>query len=199
MFIQIVWKTFLIFVIGTIILRLGGRKSISQMTIAQVVVMIGIGSLLIQPVSGHGIGYTFLAAFVLVCFMLIFEYLQMKFDRFETIGTGKAKMVIEHGQLNVKNLRMLRLTVDQLETRLREVGIANIEDVEWATIEVSGQLGYALKPPKQPATKEDIQLILDHLQHLSSEPVNMQPKSHIFTEINTQEHEGNQDGPKATL
>lgn len=40
-----IWQTILIFYIGRFILRLGGRKSISQMTITQVIVMIGLGSL----------------------------------------------------------------------------------------------------------------------------------------------------------
>nr|WP_307723630.1 YetF domain-containing protein [Brevibacillus formosus] len=32
--------------------------------------------------------------------------------------------------------------------------ISSISDVEWATIEVSGNLGYQLKLEKQPATKK---------------------------------------------
>jgi uncharacterized membrane protein YcaP (DUF421 family) len=51
MLFTIIWKTILIFIVGTALLRLGGRKSISQMTVPQVVVMIGLGTLLIQPVS----------------------------------------------------------------------------------------------------------------------------------------------------
>ncbi|GAA4061212.1 hypothetical protein GCM10022410_05330 [Amphibacillus indicireducens] len=54
-----IWQTVLIFYVGRIILRLGGRKSISQMTITQVIVMIGIGSLLIQPVADKGLFHTF--------------------------------------------------------------------------------------------------------------------------------------------
>ncbi|WP_325063582.1 DUF421 domain-containing protein [Risungbinella massiliensis] len=105
MIFSIIWKTTLIFLVGTMLLRLGGRKSISQMTIPQVIVMIGLGTLLIQPVTGYGLGYTFLAALVLVFLMILFEYLELKFDGFETISTGKAKIVIENGQVNLTNLK----------------------------------------------------------------------------------------------
>lgn len=37
---NLIWQTVLIFVIGTFILRIGGRKSISQMTIPQTIIMI---------------------------------------------------------------------------------------------------------------------------------------------------------------
>lgn len=40
--------------------------------------------------------------------------------------------------LNEKNLRKLRLTVDKLEERLRQIGISSISDVEFATLETSG-------------------------------------------------------------
>lgn len=40
---------------------------------------------------------------------------------------------------------------------MRQSGIANISDVQWATLEVNGQLGYQLKTEKQPATKQDIE------------------------------------------
>lgn len=69
---SLIWQAILIFFIGTFILRIGGRKSISQMTISQTIVMIGLGSLLIQPVSGRGLTVTFLAAFTL---LLYYEYL----------------------------------------------------------------------------------------------------------------------------
>ena len=39
-----VWKAILIVLAGTILLRIAGRKTISQMTLAETVIMIAIGS-----------------------------------------------------------------------------------------------------------------------------------------------------------
>lgn len=63
-----------------------------------------------------------------------------------------------------ENIKKLKLSVDKLEQRLRQAGIANISDVEWATLEVSGQLGYQLKAEKQPATKEDIKKLISLIE-----------------------------------
>jgi uncharacterized membrane protein YcaP (DUF421 family) len=161
-----IWQTVLIFYGGRIILRFGGRKSISQMTITQVVVMIGFGSLLIQPIAGKDIFRTLAVGLIITLMMIITEYLEMKFDILETISTGKAKIVIENGILNIKNLRKLRMSVDRLETRLRQSGISSIEDVKYATIEVSGQLGYELNENKKPITKEDFNLLMSEISQL---------------------------------
>lgn len=152
-----VWKAVMVVIAGTVLLRVAGRKTISQMTLAETVLMIGIGSLLIQPVAGEDIWTTILVGSVLVGTLLLMEYLQVKSDTVEKLITGKAKIVIENGNLNEKNLRKLRLTVDQLEMKLRQNSVSKISDVRWATLEPNGQLGYELKQDAQPVTKKDLE------------------------------------------
>ena len=163
---SLIWKTIIIFFAGKLILRLGGRKSISQMTITQTIVMVGIGSLLIQPIAEKGVWGTLLIAFLFTMLMVLSEYLEIKFDLLESLFSGKAVVVIENGEIILKNLKKLRLTVDRLETRLRQNGVSSIKDVKTATIEVSGQIGYELKDDKKPLTKEDFITIMAEIsQH----------------------------------
>lgn len=163
---SLIWKTIVIFFAGKLVLRLGGRKSISQMTITQTIVMVGIGSLLIQPIAEKGIWGTLMIAFLFTMLMVLSEYLEIKFDLLESLFSGKAVVVIENGEIILKNLKKLRLTVDRLETRLRQNGVSSIKDVKTATIEVSGQIGYELKDDKKPLTKEDFITIMAEIsQH----------------------------------
>lgn len=199
---NLILQVVLIFVVGTTILRIGGRKSISQMTISQTIVMIGLGSLLIQPISGKGLGNTFLVAFILTFLMMITEYLGLKIDFLEKIFTGKAVIVIEDGKINIKNLRKLRLSVDKLETRLRQSGISSIEDVKYATIEVSGQIGYELKDNKKPLTKEDFIKLMNEISQIKliddnneNSNTHKNKANNIFQEINTDKFEGNKNEP----
>lgn len=152
-----IWKAILIVLVGTALLRIAGRKTISQMTLAETVIMVGIGSLLIQPVAGKGLWTTFMVGGVLVGTLLVMEFIQIKSDLFEKAITGKAQIVIDNGTLNEKNIKKLRLTVDQLEMQLREKSVSNISDVKWATLEPNGQLGFELKPEAQPVTKKDLE------------------------------------------
>lgn len=197
-----IWQAALIFIVGTSILRIGGRKSISQMTISQTIVMIGLGSLLIEPVAGKGLLITFLAALVLTLLMMITEFIETKVDFLETLFSGKAVVVIENGVPNIKNLGKLRMSIDRLETRLRQAGISSIEDVKYATIEVSGQLGYELVDSKKPLTQGDMVRILNEISTMKamldnntkSQP-NNHPKNNIFEEIKNEKFEGNKSEP----
>ncbi|MGO1469377.1 MAG: DUF421 domain-containing protein [Tissierella sp.] len=194
-----IWKSVLIFIIGTLILRIGGRKSISQMTISQTIVMIGLGSLLVQPVAEKGLFVTFGAAFILVVLMLTAELLQVKLDFVETFISGKSVVVVENGKLKINELKKVRLTVDQLETRLRQVGISSIEDIKYATIEISGQLGYELKDDKKPLTREEFLSIMGEVTNIDKSKIKQKlkdkNKNNIFKEIDQKKFEGNKNEP----
>lgn len=189
---NLIWKSVLIIIVGIMLIRFSGRRSISQMTISQTVIMISLGTLLIQPIANKSIWTTFGLAVILIITLQIIEIIQMKWDITETFFTGKAKIVIENGKINEKNLKKLRLSVDKLEMRLRQNSIENISDVQWGTIEPSGQLGYSLFKNKKYTTKEDtekIQKSLDQVLLILSQGNNIDPISandsndNIFSEI----------------
>ncbi|WP_066048363.1 DUF421 domain-containing protein [Robertmurraya korlensis] len=202
-----VWKAVLIVLVGTFLLRVAGRKSISQMTLAQTVIMIGLGSLLVQPVTGNGLFETFGVGGVLVATLFVMELLQVKSDKFEKFITGKAKILIEKGQLNEKNIKKVRMTVDQLEMSLRQANVSKLTDVEWATLEPNGQIGFILKPSAQPVTtkqfeslQQDVQTIKTFLEALvlsdTSAPKRpkqeaSQTENELFKEVKNKDHDYN--------
>ncbi|MCA1027563.1 DUF421 domain-containing protein [Cytobacillus kochii] len=183
-----IWKSMLIIIFGILLIRISGRRSISQLTISQTVIMISIGTLLIQPVSGKNIWTTFLIAAILIVTLMLLEYIQLKWDFTETLFTGRSKIVINNGTLDEKNLRKMRLSVDKLEMRLRQNGIENIKDVQWATIEPSGQLGYLLIDKKKFATKEDVEKVQETLNYLLLQLNNsnlIQPSTNQQNDLNS--------------
>ncbi|MFY4675160.1 DUF421 domain-containing protein [Bacillus anthracis] len=187
-----IWESFILILSGILLLRIAGRKSISQMTLAQTVVMISIGTIIVQPIVEKSVLKAIVSALIFVISVVIIEYLQLKSNAFEKFITGKSKTVIENGILNVSNLKKMRLTVDQLEMRLRNQGISKIGDVKTATLEPNGQLGYELKEDAKPLTVGDLKRFIQpqflNQNILSNNPTDLQAKnnSNIFQEIDAQ-------------
>ncbi|MGG1401608.1 YetF domain-containing protein [Bacillus salipaludis] len=154
------WESLLFASAGTIILRFGGRKSISQMTIPQFAIVISLGTILGGEVAGKGVGETILVAATFVGFLIITEWIALHWNRAEKVLKGEAVPVISEGKLIVGNLKKLRMTVDDLEKRLRMAGITRIEDVQIGTIEDNGELGYKLMSHARPVTMGDIEKIM---------------------------------------
>ncbi|QPC48091.1 DUF421 domain-containing protein [Mangrovibacillus cuniculi] len=190
-----IWKSILIIIAGTLLLRIAGRKSISQMTLAQTVIMIAIGSLLIQPVAGQNIWQTIAVGFILVLTLIGIEILQVKYNFFEDFISGKSKVVIEDGEILEDNIATMRLTVDQLEMKLRQQGVNRFKDVKYATLEPNGQIGLELKDDAKPVTMKDFREQMDQLKvilhsHLTTDDLNKKrDKNNIFKEVMEDGHE----------
>lgn len=71
------WQSVILVFAGVLLLRVAGRKSISQMTLAQTVVMISIGSIIIQPIIETSVWKTIVAAGIFVGSLILMEYLQV--------------------------------------------------------------------------------------------------------------------------
>jgi uncharacterized membrane protein YcaP (DUF421 family) len=161
-----IWETILIVIVGTVLLRLGGRKSISQMTIAQTVVIISIGKVLIEPVAKKEIGTNFYIAGTMVLVLLALEFIMLKSKFFQALIGGKPVVVIQDGVAIQKNMKKLRMPIGELEARLRQHGIKDVADVELATIDPNGELGFRWCKAKEPSTYEDIQKLHERLEKL---------------------------------
>lgn len=201
---HLLWKAVLVALVGTFLLRLAGRKSISQMTLPQTVIVIGLGSLIVQPIVGHDIWSTFTVGLVLVLTLIMMEYTQVKMDKMEHLITGRAKLIIKDGVIQENTLHKLRFTVDQLEMKLREQGISRVSDVKWATLEPNGQVGCELMESAKPVTKQDLHVLrleieslrslLTDTSGLTSSPKNPSSDNSLFTEVANKSD--NADRPK---
>ena len=64
----------------------------------------------------------------------------MKMQKVRNIVDGRPVFIITHGKLNIEEMRKQRYTIDDLCSQLRINGILDIEEVEFALLENSGDL-----------------------------------------------------------
>lgn len=166
------WKTIITIIFGSLLLRLAGRKSLSQMTIAQTIVMLAVGTVLIEPLVGAELANTYIVVAVAVITLIVIEYAEIVLPPLKKLFTGEPVVIIQDGQINRNNLKHVRMTIQQLEMELRQASIATASEVKWATLEPNGQFGYILKDELAPVTKQEFQTLLDRLnlieQHLTA-------------------------------
>lgn len=183
---EMILRALLLIFSGLVLLRISGRKSISQMTIAHTIIMISIGSLIVQPIADKSIGKTIITASTFIVFIIAMDFLQLKFNFIEQLITGKSITIIEDGEIVSKNLQKIKLTVDQFEMRLRQQGISSISDVKTATLEPNGQLGYELKDYAKPLTVGQMEKMLKGILGDSNKSSNN--NSNIFDEVRKNQH-----------
>jgi uncharacterized membrane protein YcaP (DUF421 family) len=72
--------------------------------------------------------------------------------------SGEPIVMIEKGKILESNMRKIKYSLDDLNRQLRELGIFDIEEVEYALLEVSGNLSVLKKEKYQNVTKNDLSL-----------------------------------------
>ncbi|MBB3114738.1 uncharacterized membrane protein YcaP (DUF421 family) [Paenibacillus phyllosphaerae] len=166
-----------------VLLRIAGRKSISQMTMPQIGILLTIGSIVGSEVSGKGIGKSIAAAAVFIAVLIAVEWLTLRSNTVEKFLKGVAIPVVVEGQVLTDSLRRLRISVDDLEKRLRMKSVANVQDVKIATIEVNGELGLELFPHARPVTSGEIEALLKAYLPQTASPSTSTASPSLFTEV----------------
>lgn len=161
--IPLIFKTIFTIIYGALILRIAGRKSLSQMTIPQTVVMLAVGTVLIEPLVGNQLIDTFIIVAVAVFTLIMIEFIEIKIPYFKKLFTGDPVIIIKDGEIDRESLRRVRMTIQQVEMELRQASISNASEVKWATLEPNGQFGYILKNEYQSISKKEYQHLLNRL------------------------------------
>ncbi|WP_433750858.1 DUF421 domain-containing protein [Falsibacillus pallidus] len=91
--------------------------------------------------------------------------------KFRTFFSGKPEPIIENGKINEESMKRIKYSIDNLNQHLREQGIFDISQVEMAILESSGNLSIMKKTPFEPASKSDINPVVDSVQSLPIEVV----------------------------
>ncbi|GAA0373748.1 DUF421 domain-containing protein [Bacillus horti] len=187
-----IWETIVLTLAGILLLRLTGRKSVAQMTISSTIVLVSVGTVIVQPVIQKNVWKTILAIAIISVLLIIIEFLQMKFNLFDIIFSGKSKVIIKDGKPHTENLMKLRLGIDQLEMRLRQNGISKIEDVQTATLEANGQIGYELMPDAKPLTVGEFKKLMGYptaSQQVQSSLHQQEEGYNLFDEVKADGHD----------
>ncbi len=133
--------TFFYFVI-TALLRIMGKREVGELSVFDIVVYFVMSELLAISISdpNEDMLKTLIPIVTLTILQVSLSWLMMKMQKVRNIVDGCPVFIITHGKLNIEQMRKQRYTIDDLCSQLRINGILDIEEVEFALLENSGDL-----------------------------------------------------------
>lgn len=151
-------RTVIIYAFIILAMRIMGKRQLGELQPTELVVTLLISDLAAVPMQDNSIPLLsgLLPISILMALELILSGLSLKIPFFERFLSGNPVPIIRDGVLDVKALKKLRLSVNDLCEMLRAQQIFDITTVQYAIVETGGQLSYYLKPPAQPVTCGDI-------------------------------------------
>ena len=153
-------RTVLLYLIVLFVIRIMGKAELSKMSPFQLIVVFMIAELASIPIESPDVSMiTGVAAiFTLLFLQVLISFLSLKSEKFKYFFSGKPSVLIDDGEINRKELKALRITINDLMEQLRIGGSPSISDVDFAVMESNGDLSIIPKSDKQPLTPEDMSI-----------------------------------------
>ena len=150
----------IIYILVLVVMRIMGKREISQMQPFELVIAIMIADLASVPMSDTGIPIFngIIPILALLLFQLIISIINLKSIRLRQIICGKPQILIYRGKIDEKALKKEKITINELQERLRQNNIFTLGDVEYAILETSGEISVIQKPEKRNTIPEDFNI-----------------------------------------
>ena len=150
-------RTFMLYLLLILVIRLMGKRQIGQMEPAEFVVTMLVANLAAIPMQDGGIPlFSGVVPILTVLGLeLILSALSLKSIRFRKLLCGKPVILIENGKILQANLRKTRITIDELTGHLREKDVLDLQTVQYAILETNGNLSVFPYPKEKPASARD--------------------------------------------
>lgn len=162
-------KSILIYVLALILSKLIGIKIISQMNFFDFITGVSVGSMIAKIIinKDHVVFSGIIALITFSLLTIATSYLNLKSYTARRIINAKTLILIENGRIIDKNIKKLKITINELMMKLREKDVFNLEDVQFAIMESNGQLSVLIKANKKPVTPYDMGLKVKSLSLLN--------------------------------
>jgi uncharacterized membrane protein YcaP (DUF421 family) len=158
---QILGRSVALFLFVWIISRAIGRKELAELSSFELILLIVMGDLIQQGVTGDDRSVTgaMLAVATFALLTVGFSYAAFRSSRLERLVEGQAVIVVKDGTPLEEILAVERLTVDEVREAAREQGIADLAVVRLGILESDGKFSFlrsddGRSPPQQERAKE---------------------------------------------
>jgi len=143
-----------------IVVKIVGRKIITQVTpftfITAIVIGEILGNALYDPRTG--VSEVIFSMCLWGLLLLIVEFIGQKFLWFRGLVEGKPAALINNGKIDREELKKNRMNLNQLQSLLRQSETFSIREVAFCYLEPNGSISILKKAKYKKTTLEDLQL-----------------------------------------
>lgn len=159
MFIVLI-RTIILYSVVIIAMRIMGKRQIGELQPFELAIAIMISELASLPMQDTRIPliYGIIPILTLLLLQIFISVIQQKNETARALICGAPSILIDSGKIRIKELNKQKYSLNDLMEDLRLQGYYNIEDVQYAILETSGQLSVISKTQLSNVTKKDMKI-----------------------------------------
>jgi uncharacterized membrane protein YcaP (DUF421 family) len=135
-----------------IVTRGTGKRSLSEITPLELVVIVVLGDFVQQGVTQEDMSVTgaVIAVSTFVAWMFLGDLVSRRFKPAERLLEGQAVIVVRDGRPLTERLRVERLTLDDLLGAAREQGFGHLSEIRLGVLEHDGEFSFIPRGEQSP-------------------------------------------------
>jgi uncharacterized membrane protein YcaP (DUF421 family) len=155
---EYVYRTVFVYFVVLLVIRLMGKREIGQLSPFDFVVAIIIAELAVIPLEAKEapLWHSILPLAMLGALEVVVSYATLFSRTLRNIICGAPQVIIKNGELLREEMRKARYNLDDLLAQMREKGIVDPSEVEFAVLETSGKLSIIPKSQYRPVIPADL-------------------------------------------
>lgn len=136
------FRSILFYILVSIGYRIMGKREIGELSIMDFIVSLFIAELVAISIENYNnsIFLSLIPIIILIIIEISISYISMKNNKTRNIIDGKYSVIINRGKVNFEEMKKQRYNLDDLLIQLRTHNIKSIEEVDYAILEVNGEL-----------------------------------------------------------
>lgn len=155
-----VLRTVILYFLLMFAMRIMGKRQLGELQPSEFIVTLLLSDLAAVPMQDNALPLFngVLPILVLVALELFVSGALLKIPKIAKLISGSPIAIINDGRIDIKAMKKLRLTIDDLTESLRQKDIYDIESVQYAVVETNGSISVYCYPSYQAVTQRDMKL-----------------------------------------
>ena len=154
----IFFRTLIVYSLLIITMRIMGKRQIGQLDVTDLVTTLLLSELAALPIENPDM--PIINALIPIIILLTFEVsssvILSKTPRLKNLFSSRPGFLIRNGEIDQKELIKNRISPDELISEIRQNGICDISEVDYAIIEPDGKITVIPKSDNRPLTAADL-------------------------------------------
>ena len=154
-------KLIFIYIVFIVAVKILGKSALAQLTPHDFGAILFLSYLAFGSIKIKGVMEGIIGIIVITCVHLVISKLSL-LNWLNPFIIGKPTILVKHGKIIYKNLRKNRYPLSELLSNLRTARYPDIQDIEYAILEATGEISILPRKDLVPITPKDLHLKVEY-------------------------------------
>lgn len=135
-------RTVLIYFLLLLIMRIMGKRQLGELELSELIITLLLSEIATAPITSPEIplSYAIIPILVLTFLEIGTSFIMMKSPLVKKILSSSPLVIISKGKISIKAMKRARISLDELLCQIRQSGIYDLCEVDYAILEENGKM-----------------------------------------------------------